>query len=1159
MNGFLIKIVRIVVFLLPLSLFSQSEGGFGFRRFANTTTLNNVSVSNSDKSASRSAYVHSNGLYYVWDGNSWEREHDIDTLSFTNPNLSISLYGDGVPAKTLNISGVLESLTADNGLTKSTNSNVQLGGTLIKSTTITGGAFTLTNTGSSASTQLQVTNTSSGNALGINANSGAGVSSFSTSGIGGSFVSTSNFGIQAQTSSGSAAANIITNPSSTNTVQSIMRVQRQSSGTPANGLGGAINFYLENTSGTSEAGAISYQLTDATNATRTSLFELTTMNSSTLSRKFAVAGNGQITMDTYGDGTFTGTPTYYAGWDANGNLVEVSGTSGSGDNIYNTNDTTTSFLRTAFVLRSLWFRGIDSVGFIRWGIRPDNFDGTQVTVYQDSLVNDADTIVWESSWNPSFQFHQFRSTNTHFYVDSAKVFGIGDFPGFPVLNYDGRDKGFFYDPQSEGVLMINGDGVNLSKTRMLLNPYSADILTEYPTSSSRLAFSGLSENASQSGSVNRTSSTYGSIYSVLITNTNEEIAAITQNGKITKPSVSMYLGDGYSSSQHAQYADRAWGVQTHLAGQGFDWLQVLLPDTATDTTGNNINFYNRKYYFPNQAPSSTLGDSSVLVWVGDGTTGGKNPVWRSYSSGGSGANIYNANGTTTDNTRSVTILESLRFSGSADVGQQYPFQISSTGNEPRIQLWKGNTDSAYVYQSDVEYVIGSSARLIVQSDDDLYLQADSVGIQTVESKTKIRGILGITPSGITKQFDGDAASNGDILMSNGTDWLVTSASSFASTLGAFVNNGNSFAASAVLGTNDNNSLSFEVNNVTGLTLGTDYSLTATASVASTNSTSDRLVIRTNSTGTPSSSFGGGILLQGESSTTDNRDMARIIADWTTATDATRTSRLKFNTISNGSEVVAVTFTNGDQMNIGGAGANYFSTSILTSSSFTLSSSSTSSSGLTIQGSGNNTAASVTMGGGSFSTTSGQKNDFRFTSSYSPTSGTGKFYAVQFLNTLNQTGVTNGATGAIIFEPILTSIGSKWSALTSATSNANALFINQTGASSYSTHVGAFGFGATTVPTDKLEVTGNIALLTAGNKLKIATGSGASVGTSTLVGGTVTVSTTAVTASSKIFYNVATAGGTQGYLSLGTITAGTSFVINSTSATETSTINWWIIN
>ena len=132
MNGFLIKIVRIVVFLLPLSLFSQSEGGFGFRRFANTTTLNNVSVSNSDKSASRSAYVHSNGLYYVWDGNSWEREHDIDTLSFTNPNLSISLYGDGVPAKTLNISGVLESLTADNGLTKSTNSNVQLGGTLIK-------------------------------------------------------------------------------------------------------------------------------------------------------------------------------------------------------------------------------------------------------------------------------------------------------------------------------------------------------------------------------------------------------------------------------------------------------------------------------------------------------------------------------------------------------------------------------------------------------------------------------------------------------------------------------------------------------------------------------------------------------------------------------------------------------------------------------------------------------------------------------------------------------------------------------------------------------------------------------------------------------------------------------------------------------------------
>jgi hypothetical protein len=68
-----------------------------------------------------------------------------------------------------------------------------------------------------------------------------------------------------------------------------------------------------------------------------------------------------------------------------------------------------------------------------------------------------------------------------------------------------------------------------------------------------------------------------------------------------------------------------------------------------------------------------------------------------------------------------------------------------------------------------------------------------------------------------------------------------------------------------------------------------------------------------------------------------------------------------------------------------------------------------------------------------------------------------------------------------------------------------------------------------------------------------------VGTATLVGGTVTVSTTSVTASSKIFLSRNTAGGTVGDLRQGTIVAGTSFVINSASGTDTSTVNWWIVN
>lgn len=90
--------------------------------------------------------------------------------------------------------------------------------------------------------------------------------------------------------------------------------------------------------------------------------------------------------------------------------------------------------------------------------------------------------------------------------------------------------------------------------------------------------------------------------------------------------------------------------------------------------------------------------------------------------------------------------------------------------------------------------------------------------------------------------------------------------------------------------------------------------------------------------------------------------------------------------------------------------------------------------------------------------------------------------------------------------------------------------------------------------------GNLVLGTAGNKLSIATGANASIGTSAaMTAGTVTINTTAVTASSKILLSVATPGGTQGVLSVGMIVAGTSFVINSSSNTDTSTVNWLIIN
>lgn len=90
--------------------------------------------------------------------------------------------------------------------------------------------------------------------------------------------------------------------------------------------------------------------------------------------------------------------------------------------------------------------------------------------------------------------------------------------------------------------------------------------------------------------------------------------------------------------------------------------------------------------------------------------------------------------------------------------------------------------------------------------------------------------------------------------------------------------------------------------------------------------------------------------------------------------------------------------------------------------------------------------------------------------------------------------------------------------------------------------------------------GNLSLATVGNKIIIATGSNASVGTSAAMSGTpgaVTIATTACSATAKIFYCRNVTGGTPGNVSI-TAQDGTGFTLTST-GNETSTFNWWIIN
>lgn len=76
-------------------------------------------------------------------------------------------------------------------------------------------------------------------------------------------------------------------------------------------------------------------------------------------------------------------------------------------------------------------------------------------------------------------------------------------------------------------------------------------------------------------------------------------------------------------------------------------------------------------------------------------------------------------------------------------------------------------------------------------------------------------------------------------------------------------------------------------------------------------------------------------------------------------------------------------------------------------------------------------------------------------------------------------------------------------------------------------------------------------------LQVKEGSNAKQGTAVLVAGSSVVANTSVTASSRIFLTSNADGGTPGWLRVSARTAGTSFTITSSSATDTSTVAWEI--
>lgn len=92
------------------------------------------------------------------------------------------------------------------------------------------------------------------------------------------------------------------------------------------------------------------------------------------------------------------------------------------------------------------------------------------------------------------------------------------------------------------------------------------------------------------------------------------------------------------------------------------------------------------------------------------------------------------------------------------------------------------------------------------------------------------------------------------------------------------------------------------NPVISLNLANPNTWTAAQTVkitdAATATVTNCIIVSHASSGTAAASFGTGIKFQGQSSTTADQDMALIASVWTTATHASRSSQIQFQTVSN---------------------------------------------------------------------------------------------------------------------------------------------------------------------------------------------------------------------------------------------------------------------
>ncbi|NOT37922.1 MAG: hypothetical protein HOP11_11140, partial [Saprospiraceae bacterium] len=476
-----------------------------------------------------------------------------------------------------------------------------------------------------------------------------------------------------------------------------------------------------------------------------------------------------------------------------------------------------------------------------------------------------------------------------------------------------------------------------------------------------------------------------------------------------------------------------------------------------------------------EVDGSISNEGSLTVGVGTGTTS----LIQSNTSGSTNITIEAGTNITlieTGNTITISAAASGETNTASNLGGGLPNYDSKSGVDLRFNSFGANDFNIASNLISIDYTNGQSAsgstKGFLTSADWLTFNNKVNTSRSINTTSPLSGggdlssDRTITTSMSTNKLIGRySAGTGvmqEITISTGLN-LDGSGNLTATSSGGDINqNGNSFANPFRIGSNDNQSVNFEIQDTIAQIIETSGNITYTTKVANNNNTLvDRFVINTNSHGTPTVGFGSAILFKSESSTTEDQEQAQLYTSWINATHASRKSQFGVKLTTDGGALTDVMrITNYGEMYVGssnpcivnntGLHANSNSGINVTDNGFN---------GTTTISANNKTAgeAVVIRGGDVFSATaynllgwnnfvptSGIKKDFKMLSGFAPTSGTATFYPLSFEGTINQTGGANGVSGGIYFNPTLTS-ATDYRALHSVTNNANAHFLYQEGA------------------------------------------------------------------------------------------------------------------